>query len=76
MGQSRHGCATSTHAIRAAIQRSQASTAALNRELGINPKTVANWREHETVEDRKKGPKGTRKTLSNAWRYGRAEVEE
>ena len=53
MGQIRHGCATSTHAIRAAIQRSQASTAALNRELGINPKTVATWRKRETVEDRK-----------------------
>lgn len=35
------------------IQRSQAQTAALNRELGINPKTVATWRKRETVEDRK-----------------------
>jgi transposase-like protein len=44
LGQVRHGSATTTHAIRAAIQRSQASTAALSRELGINPKTVAKWR--------------------------------
>ncbi len=51
MGQVRHGCATTTHAVRAAIQRSQASLAALSRELGINPKTVAKWRKRATVED-------------------------
>jgi transposase-like protein len=44
MGQVRHGSATTTHAVRAAIQRSQASIAELSRELGINPKTVAKWR--------------------------------
>ena len=33
MGQVRHGCATTTHAVRAAIQRSQASLATLSREL-------------------------------------------
>ena len=43
MGQIRHGSATTTHAVRAAIQRSRASIAELSRELGINPKTVANW---------------------------------
>ncbi|MFE8107825.1 IS481 family transposase, partial [Sphingomonas melonis] len=32
MGQVRHGCATTTHAVRAAIQRSQASLATLSRE--------------------------------------------
>jgi len=63
MGQVRHGSATTTHAIRAAIQRSQASTAALSRELGINPKTVAKWRKRETVEDRKTGPKEPRSTI-------------
>jgi len=56
MGQIRHGCATTTHAVRAAIQRSQATNAALSRELGINVKTVAKWRKRETVEDRKTGP--------------------
>jgi hypothetical protein len=40
MGQVLHGCATTTHAIRATIQGSQATTAALNRELGFNVKTV------------------------------------
>lgn len=63
MGQVRHGCATTTHAVRAAIQRSQASTAALSRELGINPKTVAKWRKRETVEDRKTGPKEPRSSI-------------
>lgn len=66
MGQIRHGSATTTYAVRAAIQRSQASTAALSRELGINPKTVAKWRKRQTVEDRKTGPKEPRSTVLNA----------
>jgi transposase-like protein len=41
--------------VTAAIQRSQASLAQLSRELGINPKTVAQWRKRATVEDRKTG---------------------
>lgn len=40
MGQVRHGSATTTHAVRAAIQRSQASIAELSRELGVNPNTT------------------------------------
>ena len=56
MGQVRHGSATTTHAVRAAIQRSQATNAALSRKLGINVKTVAKWRKRETLEDRKTGP--------------------
>ena len=35
MGQVYHVCATTTHVIRAAIQRSQGTTAALSRELSI-----------------------------------------
>ncbi|MGY4395307.1 transposase-like protein [Sphingomonas sp. UYAg733] len=58
MGQVRHGSATTTHAVRAAIQRSQASLSALSRELGINPKTVAKWRKRATVEDLKTGLSG------------------
>ena len=61
MGQVRHGSATTTHAVRAALQRSQASTAELSREIrGINPKTVAEWRKRRSVEDRKTGPKEPR----------------
>jgi len=63
MGQVRHGSATTTHAVRAAIQRSQASLAALSKELGINPKTVAKWRKRATVEDQKTGPKEPRSSV-------------
>jgi hypothetical protein len=63
MGQVRHGSATTTHAVRAAIQRSQASLAKLSGELGINPKTVAKWRKRQTVEDRKTGPREPRSTV-------------
>ena len=63
MGQIRHGCATTTHAIRAAIQRSQASNAELSRELGINVKTVAKWRKRKTVEDLRTGPTEPRSTV-------------
>ena len=63
MGQVRHGSATTTHAVRAAIQRSQASLAELSEELGINPKTVAKWRKRQTVEDHKTGPREPRSTV-------------
>lgn len=63
MGQIRHGSATTTHAVRAAIQRSEASIAQLSRELGINPKTVAKWRKRQSVEDRKTGPTEPRSTV-------------
>ena len=67
MGQVRHGSATTTHAVRAAIQRSQASLATLSRELGINPKIVAKWRKRATVDDLKTGPKAPNSTtLSEA----------
>lgn len=66
MGQVRHGSATTTYAVRAAIQRSQASIAELSRELGINPKTVAKWRKRQTVEDQKTGPKEPRSTVLSA----------
>ena len=56
-GHARHGSATTTQAVSAAIQRSQASIAELSRTLGINPKTVAAWRKRKTVGDLKTGPK-------------------
>ena len=65
MGQVCHGSATTTHAVIAAIQRSQASIAELSRELGINPKTVAKWCKRQTVEDLKTGPKELRSTVLN-----------
>jgi transposase-like protein len=43
MGQVLHGCATTTEAIRRAIQNSQESLRALAKRYGINQKTVAKW---------------------------------
>jgi len=63
MGQVLHGSAATTHAIRAAIQRSQASIAELSRRYGINPKTVAKWRKRETVDDAPMGPKERRSSV-------------
>ena len=63
MGQVLHGSATTTHAIRAAIQRSKASLEALSARYGINPKTVAKWRRRTSVEDQPMGPKAPRSTV-------------
>ena len=62
LGDRLRSLATTTHAVRAAIQRSQASLATLSRELGINPKTIAKWRKMATVEDMKTGPKAPHST--------------
>lgn len=63
MGQIRHGSAATTYAVRAAIQRSQASLAQLSKELGINPKIVAKWRKRASVENLKIGLKEPRSTV-------------
>ncbi len=63
MGRVRHGSATTTHAVRAAIQRFQASPAQLNRELGINTTTVAKWHKRAAVEDMMAGPSEPRYTV-------------
>ncbi len=65
MVQIRHESATTTHAVRAAIQRSQASAAQLSRSHGINPKIVLKWRKRTTVEDLKTGPREPRSTVLN-----------
>ena len=70
MGQVRHGSATTTYAVRAAIQQSQAPLAQLSQELGINPKTVAKWRKRATVEDLKAGPKEPRSKVLTTIRTG------
>ena len=57
MGQVLHNCATTTHAVRAAIQRSQASVSELAGRFGINQKTVRKWRGRRSVEDLPMGPK-------------------
>ncbi len=63
MGQILHGSATTTAAVRRAIQHSQESLIVLADRYDINPKTVAKWRARETVEDRKTGPSETRSTV-------------
>jgi transposase-like protein len=62
-GQVRHGSAATTHAVRAAIQRSTASIAALSRKYGVNPKTVAKWKQRDGVSDAPMGPKEPRSTV-------------
>ena len=63
IGQVRHGSATTTHAVKAATQRSQASLSQLSQELGINPKTVAKWRKRATVDNMKTGLTEPRSTV-------------
>src|ERR1700761_8509646 len=63
MGQVLHGCATTTEAVRRAIQNSEESLRALARRYGINQKTVAKWRKRETVADRPTGPKEAKSTV-------------
>lgn len=62
MAQILHKRATTTHAIRAEIQRSAESAVTLSRRYGINPKTVRKWRSRDTVEDTRMGPKAPRST--------------
>ena len=63
MGQVLHGSATTTHAIRTAIQRSKATAKALAERHGINPKTVAKWKKRTFVHDAPMGPKDPRSTV-------------
>lgn len=64
MGQVLHGSATTTEAIRRAIQHSQVSLRALARRYGINQKTVAEWKTRAFVTDLPTGPKEPRSTRS------------
>ncbi|OAN49271.1 transposase [Paramagnetospirillum marisnigri] len=63
MGQILHGCATTTEAIRRAIQDSQESLRTLAKHYGINPKTVAKWKKRGSVTDLPTGPKVPRSTV-------------
>src|SRR6476659_9840724 len=63
MGQILHGCATTTGAVRRAIQNSQESLRSLAKRYGINQKTVAKWKERETVADLPTGPKEAKSTV-------------
>jgi transposase InsO family protein len=63
MGQILHGCATTTEAVRRAIQHSQESLRALAKRYGINQKTVAKWKKRASVADLPTGPKDARSTV-------------
>src|SRR5579859_1818455 len=63
MGQVLHGSATTTEAVRRAIQHSQASLRALASRYGINQKTVAKWKRRSSVADRPTGPRDPRSTV-------------
>lgn len=63
MGQVLHGSATTTEAVRRAIQHSQESLRALAKRYGINPKTVAKWKKRASVSDLPTGPKEPRSTV-------------
>jgi hypothetical protein len=57
MGQILHGSATTTEAMRRAIQHSQESLRALANRYGINQKTVAKWKNRSSVAELPTGPK-------------------
>ena len=63
MGQVLHGSATTTEAIRRAIQYSQESLMWLAKRYGINPKTVAKWRKRYSVVDIPTGPTSPKSTV-------------
>ena len=63
MGQILHGSATTTEAIRRAIQNSEESLRALSARYGINQKTVAKWRNRTSVADLPTGPKDAKSTV-------------
>src|SRR5512132_3814927 len=66
MGQILHGSAKTTHAVRAAIQRSKASIQELASRYDLNPKTVMKWRKRAFLYDAPMGPKVPRLTVLSA----------
>src|SRR3954447_22575595 len=62
-GPGLHGSATTTEAIRRAIQHSKESLRALSRRYGTNQKTVRKWKARSSVVDRRTGPKEPRSTV-------------
>src|SRR6516165_8482 len=63
MGQVLHGSATTTAAVRRAIQHSQESLRALARRYGVNPKTIAKWKGRTSAADLPTGPREPRSTV-------------
>ena len=66
MGQVLRGSATTTKAIRRAIQHSQESLRGLAKRYGLNPKTVAKWRKRSSVSDLPTGPRVRKSSVFSA----------
>src|SRR5215207_2988421 len=66
MGYLLHPSATTTAAVRRAIQNSQESIRRLAQRYNLNPKTVAKWKKRLTVNDTGMGPKQRRSTVLSA----------
>jgi hypothetical protein len=66
MSQVLHGSATTTEAIRRAIQHSQESLRALAKSYGANQKTVAKWKNRTSVADVPTGPQEPKSTVLTA----------
>src|SRR3954466_7757665 len=63
MGQVLHGSATTTEAVRRAIQARQESVRAAAKRYGISPTTVQKWRSRQASTDARMGPKESRSTV-------------
>jgi transposase len=63
MGQILHGSATTTEAVRRAIQNSQESLRALAARYNVNPKTIFKWKKRSTVADLPTGPRTPRSSV-------------
>ena len=66
MVQVLHGSATTTAAVRRAIQHSQESLRSLAKRYGINQKTVAKWKKRTSAADRPTGPSEPKSTVLSA----------
>ena len=66
MGQVLHGSATTTEAVRRAIQLRQESVRALAKRYGISPTTVQKWRKRSSTADARIGPKEVRSSVLTA----------
>lgn len=63
MGSVLHGSARTTPCLRAEFQASQESTRSLAARYGLNPKTVAKWRNRTTTADAPMGPTAPKSTV-------------
>ena len=63
MGQVLHGSATTTKAIRRAIQTRQESVRAAAKRDGVIPTTMQKWHDRETTANAAMGPKKLRSAV-------------